>query len=108
MNYFETKFIKTSTAGNRTLYLIGENSYKNSNEILKNLNEKKNIEAEQIGFLWRKNNSCIMNMAGGELCGGAILGSPIVLGLTSNKTEVITMSKSLKTKVTNKDKVKYM
>jgi hypothetical protein len=101
------KFIKTSTAGNRTGYIIGKTAWKNKKEVLSIILRKKNLEAEQYAFLWKTaKNECVMNMAGGEISGGAILASPTILGNFSGKTKIITVGKSLVSFITNKDKNK--
>lgn len=96
------KFIKTSTAGNRTGFIIGKNSWKNRSIILESILTKKNLEAEQYAFLWKDNqNNCYLNMAGQELCGGAILAAPSIIG-KSITTNIYTVGKNFKTNVTDK------
>lgn len=104
--YKKYQFIKTSTAGNRTGYIVGEDAYQNRDDIMQLILRKKNLEAEQYAFLWRNRNTCVMNMAGGELCGGAVLASPVILDRFTGETSVRTVDMNLESVVTNRDKNK--
>lgn len=119
--YTSYKFIKTSTAGNRTGFIIGSKAYRQRDKIMNIILKKKNLEAEQYAFLWkeseksfpsfrrptcqsfnvdRESKGCVLNMAGGELSGGAVLASPIILDNFKGKTTVTTVGNNLKTRVT--------
>jgi len=89
-------FIKTSTAGNRTGFILGKNAYINRKKILKTLLKEKNLEAEQYAFLWKEYSKLRMEMAGGELCGGAILASSILIGEKNREICILTGSYKLK------------
>ncbi|MDD3647494.1 MAG: hypothetical protein PHS44_03280 [Candidatus Dojkabacteria bacterium] len=104
--YQTYKFIKTSTAGNRTGFILGKNAYESKKKIMGIILKKVNLEAEQYAFLWEENANCIMNMAGEELSGGAVLASPVILGNYLGKTKVITVGNRLKSEIANKDKNK--
>lgn len=97
------QFIKTSTAGNRTGYIISQDAYQEKSKIMAQIFKKKNLEAEQYAFLWQAENQVFINMAGGELSGGATLASPVILGKFTGKSKITTMGKTFTAQISNKD-----
>jgi diaminopimelate epimerase len=95
-------FIKTSTAGNRTGFIVGREAYDNRIEVMKNILQNKNFEAEQYAFLWKKSNNCVMQTAGGELCGGAILASPVILGNYLGETNISSVDQKFTATISNR------
>ncbi|MBU0975626.1 MAG: hypothetical protein ABIE03_04380 [Patescibacteria group bacterium] len=104
--YSQFKFIKTSTAGNRTGFIIGRKAYQDKKKIMQIILNKVNLEAEQYVFLWEENGNCMMNMAGEKLSGGAVLASPVILGNYLGRTKVIAVGNKLRSEITEKDKNK--
>jgi|GEM_PF-6293693 len=101
--YNKYQFIKTSTAGNRTGFLIGKSAYRDRNRAINTLLRKLNLEAEQYSFIWQTpGNNCVMNMAGGELCGGALLATPSLLGKFTGNTTITTAGRQLVATVTDR------
>ena len=83
------RFIKTSTAGNRTGFILGKSAWSNRKQIIAILQSKKNLEAEQFAFLWKTRRAePYMVMAGNEISGGAILASPSILGINKKETTI--------------------
>ncbi len=101
--YKQYKFIKTGTAGNRTGFIIGQDAFCNLPFVMNTILNKVNLEAEQYAFLWEEDGDVVMNMAGGELCGGAILASPIVGGIVNYTTKINTIGERLNAEITTKD-----
>ncbi len=88
-------FIKTSTAGNRTGFILGKKAFIKKKNVMKVLLRDKNLEAEQYAFLWKDGAGVCMEMAGGELCGGAILASPTLLGDRKGNLKINTVGYKL-------------
>lgn len=104
--YKQYKFIKTCTAGNTTGFIIGKDAFRNKESIMKSILNKVNLEAEQYAFLWEEDGEVVMNMAGGEISGGAILASPILLGISNYTTRINVVGENLCARVKLKEKNK--
>jgi hypothetical protein len=79
------RYIKTSSAGNTTLYIVNK-SKKELEYELDSIRDR--FEVEQIGFVDISRNNLSLEMEGGEFCGGAVLASGLVD--TSKRSQNVT------------------
>ncbi|MBD3362641.1 hypothetical protein GF362_02885 [Candidatus Dojkabacteria bacterium] len=99
------KFIKTSTAGNRTGFILSVDNIIQRKNIVESIIKNKNIEAEQYAFLSKKENYCVMDTFGDELCGGALLASTVIMNNFSGSTSILSVNQSFKADIITRNKI---